>query len=105
MLARVGGDETLLRELIDLFRQEFPLMLDQLRTAIELGHAGEVRKLAHAVNGTLQTFSAEQACAAALELEAMGESGDLGKAAAVMSFLEKTIAPVQQELASFEPRG
>lgn len=90
-LARVGGDEKLLRELVMMFRRECPGWLESVRQAIERGDAKELRRAAHTVKGTVGTFGARAAFDMATELETMGRTGDMNGAAAICQRLSESI--------------
>jgi HPt (histidine-containing phosphotransfer) domain-containing protein len=66
-----------LRELLVLFAEDCPRMLDEIRRAIDTRDASELRHAAHALKGSVANFAAPRAVAAALALELMGREGDL----------------------------
>src|SRR5262249_54668247 len=70
---RVDGDRDLLRELVEIFDQEFPGMLARLEASIQQGDAVDMAKAAHKIKGTLLQFSGKSAAAAAQALELMGK--------------------------------
>lgn len=71
-LDRVGGDEELLREVAQLFLQEYPSLLCQLEEAVAHDDAGRVMETAHTMKGSLATLGAEAGTQIALQLETMG---------------------------------
>jgi two-component system sensor histidine kinase/response regulator len=103
VLARTGGDVELLRELVALYRADYPRLVEEIRLAIRDGDAARLRRTAHTLKGVAGTFGAEQVCAAALRLEVMGRDGTLAGAAEVCAALEEALSrfePVLAELAS-----
>jgi PAS domain S-box-containing protein len=98
LLARVGGDRKLLRELIDVYLADSPKMLGRIRRAVAAREAGELREAAHALKGAIANFAAKGAFDAALELETMGREQRLGAARDALARLEAEIEEVEQAL-------
>jgi HPt (histidine-containing phosphotransfer) domain-containing protein len=76
-LKRVGGNVKLLREIVQLFRDECPRLLGEVREAVARGDAPRLQRAAHALKGTVANFKAPAAFDAALRLEVMSRSGRL----------------------------
>ena len=76
-LDRVGGDEELLREVAQLFLQEYPSLMGQLEEAVARDDAGRVMETAHTMKGSLATLGAEAGTHIALQLETMGRHRSL----------------------------
>jgi CheY-like chemotaxis protein/anti-sigma regulatory factor (Ser/Thr protein kinase) len=76
-LARVGGSEQLLRDLVELFRNECPKQLDEIRRQRAAGDSAGLARAAHALKGSVAMFAAQRAYDAALRIEKMGRAGDL----------------------------
>lgn len=76
MTARFGGDEDLVREILDSFIEEWPLMMEKIRGRLA-GEDGElIVPLAHALKGAAANVNAGRIKGAALNLEilAAGEN-------------------------------
>ena len=73
-LRRIGGDESLLWDLMDLFVEDYPKQLHRIRDAQERGDHTALHSYAHTLKGTISHFSAARALKAAGHLEeiAMG---------------------------------
>ena len=71
-LSRVGGDETLLKEIAALFLADYPNALRDLQQAIASMNAPGVERAAHGLKGSVSTFGAQSVVEAAQEL---GEHG------------------------------
>ena len=98
---RVDNDELLLQELVDLFRQECPAWLAQIREAIAAGNLLAVQAAAHGVKGALSTFAAKPALAAAIRLEDAGREEKVDEIEPAYRSLEAEIErlePVLNEL-------
>jgi HPt (histidine-containing phosphotransfer) domain-containing protein len=98
MLAELDGDEELLSELIDTMRDEAPKLLHEVRVAVEAGDAALVGRAAHTLKGAVSNFGARAAADAALCLERMGRSGDLGDVSPALATLEVEMALLITEL-------
>jgi two-component system sensor histidine kinase/response regulator len=98
LLARVGGDRKLLRELIDVYLADSPKQRVRIRKAVAARDANELREAAHALKGAIANFAAKDAFNAALELETMGRDQRLGAAADAFARLEREVEGVEQAL-------
>jgi two-component system sensor histidine kinase/response regulator len=72
LLARVDNDRELLRDLLLIFKDEFPRHLLALREAVEAKDGKCVAAVAHTMKGMLSNLAATQAAATAARLEQMG---------------------------------
>ena len=97
-LSRVGGDTELLREIGQLFLEEYPTMLTRLAAAVANQDANAVDRTAHSIKGSVANFGAQAAYQAALELEQMGREQNLGDAHRQLGELERALAALQAEL-------
>ena len=100
-LARVQGDNEMLQDIVELFFTETPALLSALREAIARGDGQALTRAAHSLQGTVSSFGAPAACAAALRLEALGRSGDVTQAESASAELEREIDRLAQALAAF----
>src|ERR1700731_1294188 len=67
LLARVDNDAELLRELIAIFKVEFPRQLCAVRDAVGQGNWKNVQKSGHTLRGMLANLGTGRAAAARLE--------------------------------------
>jgi len=95
-LGRVAGDRKLLREVVAIFRADYPKTLRQIEAALRRRGAEELRMAAHALKGSVATFGAGEVREAALRLEQRGKGGrfagashDLAELKAGLRKLEK----------------
>lgn len=79
-LERVGGDAALLREIVALFLEEYPILLREIRAALDAADPVRLERAAHTLKGSVGNFGAESAVQAALHLETLGRTRDLGPA-------------------------
>ena len=90
-LERLGGDEALLQELCEIFLEESPKLLRNLRKAIEEGDASSVMGAAHSLKGEVGYLGAAVAAQAAQQLEDMGAVNKLAAAPKTLILLEREI--------------
>ena len=87
LVAALGGDRPLARNIARTWIEEAPGMLDDLRGAIESGDPRRVRDAAHRIKGGLLNLAGDAAAAAALEIEKAGATGELSGAPAALKTL------------------
>jgi HPt (histidine-containing phosphotransfer) domain-containing protein len=100
-LVRVGGDLEMLRELVQIFREESLRGMEALRDGLRRGDAASVKLHAHTLRGSLAFFGADWAMTLAQQLETMGRSGDLSLAEPICCCLEDALgllAPALDEI-------
>jgi HPt (histidine-containing phosphotransfer) domain-containing protein len=104
-LARVGGDDALLRETTELLLAELPRLLGTVHSAVGQADAGGVERAAHTLKGSVSIFEARSAVAAARRLEELGRAGDLTDAGAALQTLVREIGRLLPELTAFCTNG
>ena len=100
-LARLGGDEDLLREAVQAFLEDCPRLLGQLREAVERHDAAAVESAAHAIKGTAAMFSAHPTEEAAARLERLGSQGQMAGIEAGAQHLEAEMERFKRAAAAF----
>ena len=99
-LARVGGDAELLKELADLFREEWPRSLAQLHAAVARHDSKGVQNEAHGLKGAVSNFGPTPAVEAALYLERLGRDARLEEVPRALAELEQALSTLQLQLAT-----
>jgi two-component system sensor histidine kinase/response regulator len=99
-LSRVGGDAELLKEIAQLFIDDYPRALDDIREAVNRGDAKSLERSAHGLKGSVANFGALSAVEAARKLESMGRAAQLAEAQQVIHTLELALAALRPELES-----
>jgi signal transduction histidine kinase/CheY-like chemotaxis protein len=102
LLARIGGDTDLMREVVRLFLEDCPVRLSAIRSAITAGDAGALRAAAHALRGAAGTLSARGVVDAALVMERMGAENQLGAAEAAWKRLNAEAAHLAAALQAMD---
>ena len=91
LLERVEGDQELLAEIINLFVDDAPRLMQALRGALQQGDMAVLERLAHSMKGAASNLSANLTAAAALQLEKNAKDRDAGAAQASLANLEAAI--------------
>jgi HPt (histidine-containing phosphotransfer) domain-containing protein len=103
LLERIDGDRTLLGELVDLFREDYPNSLRAVQEAIDTQDSDSLRSTSHALKGALANLSAIQASTLAAELEVIGKSPNLTQAQATLDRLSHELVNVKRALEAICP--
>jgi HPt (histidine-containing phosphotransfer) domain-containing protein len=102
MIARLGGDEDLARQLVTLFIGECPQMMAQVRDSVAQGTPDLVRRAAHAFKGSVANFLTDGPTVTAFALERIGRDGRLEEAPAVLATLERQVDALIVQLRAFD---
>jgi two-component system sensor histidine kinase/response regulator len=95
-LAHVDGDRQLLAELSVMFLQDYPRLLAEARSSIQIGDGVGLERAAHTLKGRLAFFGIDKGRERALELEMIGRKNEL-------AFAEQRLAEFESEIASILP--
>jgi two-component system sensor histidine kinase/response regulator len=93
-LERLGDDENLLHEVVEIFLEEGPKQLTSLRHALAEGNATDIEMTAHSLKGELGYLGVFEASQKAGELEEMGRKHDLQHSAKVFATFKLEISLV-----------
>lgn len=88
LTARVEGDRELLRDLLSIFKEEFPQRRLALREAVESLEAARVVLEAHSLKGMLANLAAGEAAKAVAELERLGRNNETARFAESLAHFE-----------------
>ncbi len=98
-LANSDLPEQEFQELTQLFVQECPQLMADIRQALRDGDAVGLCRAAHTLKGSTAIFSADAATATSLQLETLARLSRLAEAAPVVAQLERDIDQLLPELA------
>ncbi|HVY28195.1 MAG TPA: ATP-binding protein [Polyangiaceae bacterium] len=98
LLARVDGDRRLLAEIVRLFVEERPALLESMETALRDGQVQDLARAAHKAKGAFGNLSAPLAQQAAVELELLARHGELALATDVFLRLRLQVDRLEAEL-------
>lgn len=102
MIARLGGDEELARQLVSLFLDECPRMLEQVRSSVADGTPDLIRRAAHAFKGSVSNFIPDGPTATAFALETIGREERVVDAPATLARLEREVDMLLVQLRAFD---
>jgi CheY-like chemotaxis protein len=103
LLDRIDDDRSLLAELIDIFRREYPENLQSAQRAVDANNSADLQRAGHTLRGALANLSAGRASDIAAELEALGQSNDLNKAQSILDNLVTELGNVMHALEALCP--
>ena len=104
-LSRLEGDESLGSEIIEMFLQEYPKLLEGVRQAAEQRNAAMLERAAHTLKGSVGDIAASQAFDAARILEQIAREGKLEGAALAVASLETALHRLEPELRKAEKKA
>lgn len=101
LVERMEGDLDLVKKLISFFERDRPVLMEQLRKAIEEQDATALSFAAHRLSGLVRNFGAAAAARSALRLETMARDGDLSEAQMLFNELSQEIEQLTLALQDF----
>jgi PAS domain S-box-containing protein len=101
LLARVDNDRELLRDLLSIFKQEFPALLASLQRAVSAKDAMEVAGVAHAIKGMLANLAVNKAAAAAAHLERLARAGEAPSLPGALVAFEREVRGLLPEMETY----
>ncbi len=99
-LAHTGDDRELLREIVAMFRTDYPAALRRMRRAITRRDGEALRLAAHGLKGSIATVGSPAGQQAALALEQMGRQGDFAGAEDAYAGLRRLLARLERAFAA-----
>jgi two-component system, sensor histidine kinase and response regulator len=98
ILAVVSGNPDLLRELAELFLEDSPLRLLEIRKALDSGNLEALQRAAHTLKGSASSLCGKRAAELALRLEELADTGDLPAARLSYPALADEVGKLQRAL-------
>jgi two-component system, sensor histidine kinase and response regulator len=99
-MLQVEGDEEILQEMLDLFFEETGELQVKIEAALAAGEAASVQRYAHTIKSSSAMLGARRACAAAGELESLGETGRLCAAGPLFDRLRSELTKLKDAVDS-----
>jgi HPt (histidine-containing phosphotransfer) domain-containing protein len=100
VMERVRSDASLLGELVELFREDAPRLVEELRGHLLRADAAGVERTAHKLKGALGALSAVAAREIAGRLETLGREGNVAEGTEALPALEREIERLMPALAA-----
>ncbi len=91
LLERVEEDEELLAEMVQLFLDDIPNLLDTMRAALQRGDMEVLERSAHSLKGAASNLSAKPAADAALKLEKDAKNNNAESAKESLACVEEAM--------------
>jgi len=101
LLERVDNDQELLRDLLNIFKEDFPRTMGSLESAVAAADLKNATTLSHTLKGMLASLGAMRAAAAAARLELSSSSGDAGPLKEGLDSLRREAASLLPELDAY----
>jgi HPt (histidine-containing phosphotransfer) domain-containing protein len=101
LLARVEDDHELLRELLAIFKQDYPPQLLSLKEAVLRSEMKQVQASSHALRGMLSNLAMARAADAAANLEQLGRNGERAGLKDALALLERELSDLMQAVDSY----
>ncbi|NMC62879.1 MAG: Hpt domain-containing protein [SAR324 cluster bacterium] len=98
---RVDGDCELLKELGEIFLEDFTMQLKEIQTAISKSDYYGLNRKAHSIKSALGNLGAMKAHATALEMELEGRNENFQRAPALLEELQHDVEEYFRELKIF----
>jgi HPt (histidine-containing phosphotransfer) domain-containing protein len=100
-LTRLGGDAQLFNDILDIFLEDAPQLLEQARSSLASGDAETLSRAAHTIRGLSANFAAAAAVAASYAVELHAREQKLEMAAQCLPRLELELHRLEAALADF----
>jgi len=98
LLANLGGRGDLVKQVIDVFLTDAPVMLTRLKEAARASNPADLAAAAHAIKGSAGLFSQGEAYNAARALELRARGGDISAADRACQDIERSVSRLMMEL-------
>lgn len=104
LMDRLGGDRRLLEEIVSLFEEQRPRLMQRLAAAVEAEDVSEARSVAHLLKGMVANFGAEPPRLAARAIERAAMQGRMERTPRLLATLEEHLDDLDEALEEFVGR-
>jgi len=101
LFERVDNDRELVRELLTIFKGDFPRTIGSLAAAVSSGDVNNSVSLSHALKGMLLNLGGARAAAAAARLEELARAGEIAALRGAYDVLEREAGRLLPELDAY----
>lgn len=101
MFRNIGEDNHLFAQLVEMFLDQYPAMLANIKEGLIQADSVAVERTAHSLKGTAGNLCAPEVVLAASRLEALGHLGALQDAPPIYAHLEQEVLRLVQALGPF----
>lgn len=99
--SKFANNGPIITRVVQAFRDSWPGLLEQIKTAHAGGSGDDLGKAAHSLKGSLGYIAGEAIVAKAATLEKMGKSGELDPAAPLINEFETDLRTLDGMLVDF----
>ncbi|HSG69834.1 MAG TPA: response regulator, partial [Planctomycetaceae bacterium] len=100
IMKRLGGDEELFSSFIEVFLEDAPQLIEQVRSGIAEHDSNLVQRSAHSPRGLAANFNAESVIDLAARLENAGKEGNFSEANSLLPQLHHALDHLRETLAA-----
>lgn len=101
LLARVENDRELLRDLLSIFKDEFPGHIKSLEDAVDRQDAAKVASVSHTLKGMLSNLAVPKATASAACLEHLARAGETASFREAFTSFQQDVHGLLPEMESY----
>lgn len=101
LLERVDNDQELLRDLLNIFKDDFPVTMRSLELAIAAEDLKNSARLGHTLKGMLSSLGGVRTAAAAGKLEVLASTGETASLRGALDVLKCEAASLLPELEAY----
>jgi two-component system, sensor histidine kinase and response regulator len=101
LLERVDNDQELLRDLLNIFKDDFPLTMRSLESAVAAEDLKTSATLSHTLKGMLSSLGGVRTAAAAARLEVIASAGETASLKGALDALKCEAASLLPELEAY----
>jgi two-component system sensor histidine kinase/response regulator len=101
LLDRVDNDQELLRDLLNIFKEDFPRTMRSLESAVAAADLKNTSRLSHTLKGMLSSLGGTRAAAAAAKLEVLATAGETTSLKGALDALGHEAATLVPELNAY----
>jgi len=100
-LERLGNDHELLREIVQIYVEDAPAILERIQAAVNAADAAVLQHAAHSLKGLASSLSAYEVVGAAARLEHVGASRNLAEAPQTLDEVNQRVEELNNAIQAF----
>ena len=101
LLSRIDNDRELLCELLSIFKEEFPVYVKSLESAVHSKNVAEIANVSHTLKGMLSNLAVARASASAARLEQLARAGETASLHDAFAAFQRDVNGLLPEMESY----